>query len=529
MCVKRIALGQAPQVLCLHLRRASWTNTGRHIKLSGHVRFPLSLSLAPYSAASLPALSNLSQQYVPDATQSFWMKSAGAAAGGGRGHGGSGAGSGGVGGGSNGGGEVDVTLPAAHHAMPAAPSERRTEGTGSGGLAEASVGAQNAAAHLGEPSQIGAQTSASTGDKHAYKRSTNLSSGDAPARPEETARPQLGDSPANSSPFASPEAGKAADQGNQSPTAGQIAAPGPVKRLLASHALSLASSLTSESSLLSDQALSQDTANESQHLVNLAPAAAAVGEAAARPLQGNSAGWARQGKSPKGPMQRVLASHPLSLASCLSSETSMSANFTLEDTASPSTVGDPGQPLMSKQPASGSVTAHIAKQGSLNKGAIKGSDGGIAADTVRSVSSADAGADIAEAEGNKASQASPGVGEGDGSSQHRNTVAQEVGCSMATPWPTESVTPIDGLTAHQKGAKAGQDVPRKQYHLVAAVVHHGGGSSSGHYTVYRCVRLEGQQHNNTHDFWFSISDENVQQVDVCDVLECEATLLMYEE
>ena len=73
LCVKRIALGQLPRALCLHLRRAYWTNTGRHIKLTGHVRFPLTLDPAPYCAANLLPLPSLSQQYVPDSTQSFWI------------------------------------------------------------------------------------------------------------------------------------------------------------------------------------------------------------------------------------------------------------------------------------------------------------------------------------------------------------------------------------------------------------------------------------------------------------------------
>ena len=506
--MKRIALGQAPQVLCLHLRRACWTNTGRHIKLSGHVRFPLALSLTSYSAASLPVLSSLSQQYVPNAAQSFWMRSAGAAMGG----------SSGDGEGSSGGGEIDVTLPAANSATPTVYSERSSKRAGSGGQSESTIGAQNATAPVAELFQSDAQTSAGTGDKDVADSSIHMSSGAAPAKAEEMARPQPSDSPANSSPFASAEAGKAADQGDKSTRAGQIAAPGPVKRLLASHSLSLTSSLTSESSLLDDQASTQDTANDSQHSVNLAPTAAAVDESATRPLQGKSASWARQGKSH---MQRVLASHPLSLASCLSSETSESAKFKLDDTASPSLVSDPGQPLVSKAPAPIPSDFHDANQGLLNKGAVKVSDEAIAADVVSSASRVD----IAKADGNKASQASTGVSEGCCSSLQLDTAAQEGGCSMASPCLSEPIS-TDG---DQNDAKEGQDTLRKQYQLVAAVVHHGSGSSSGHYTVYRCVRLEGQQQHHAHDCWFSISDESVHRVDVHDVLECEATLLMYEK
>ena len=502
MCVKRIALGQAPQVLCLHLRRAYWTNTGRHVKLSGPVRFPLALSVAPYSAASLPALSSLSQQYIPDAAQSFWMRSAAATAGGG----------------SSGGDEADVTLPAVNIATPIVHSEGSPKATiGANGT----MGAQNAGAPMAELSQSDAQTSAST-DKDAADSSTNMSSASVPAEAKETARPQRSGPPANGSPFATAAAGKAADQGDQSTRAGQIAAPGPVKRLLASHALSLASSLTSESSLLHAHALSQDVATNTEHPINLASSAAAIGESAAIPSQGNPGG---RGMRPKGPMQRVLASHPLSLASCLSSETSISANFMLDDTASPSILSDPAQPLTSKAPAPRSLIAQNAKQGSSNKGAIQTSDEA----TVGSASRADAGVDIAEADGNKASQASSDVSQGSCPSLQSDTDAQEVGCGMASPCPTEPLTTDDDLTAHQKDASQGQDLSMKQYHLVAAVVHHGSGSSSGHYTVYRCNRLGGHQQNSAHDCWFSISDESVHKVDVRDVLECEATLLMYEQ
>lgn len=72
-CVKRISLGQPPNVLCLHLRRAFWTNQGTHVKLSGHVDFTLQLDITPYSAASRGILNSMAQQYVPSPVQASWI------------------------------------------------------------------------------------------------------------------------------------------------------------------------------------------------------------------------------------------------------------------------------------------------------------------------------------------------------------------------------------------------------------------------------------------------------------------------
>ena len=501
------------------------------MKLSGHVRFPLALSAAPYSAANMPALSSLSQQYVPDAAQSFWMRSAGDATqgGGNGGGGGGGGGSGGGGrghadgdGGGGGGGGGDAgTVPAVNHATAAPCSDRSTGAAGSDAHAEASTGAQNtAAAMLAEPHPSGASTGASTGDHNASNSSTTASNGDAPGTARETARPQRSDSPAGSSPFAS--AGKAADQGNQSSRAGQMGAPGLAQRLLASHALSLTSSLTSESSLLNDNAFDQDAGNES---VRLAPTAAAANDSGAKFSEGIPAGWARQGKSPKGPMQRVLASHPLSLASCLSSETSMPADFMPDGTTSASIATDPSEPLTSKAPAPNTSSLQHAKQAVVGE---VSHDADTASSEEKAPSlRADDGVDVARAEGDCMTEASTGVDEDGPSSLQLDAGAQEVGCSRASPCPTEPLlaeSSSDDSTAQQVALQKG-----KEYHLVAAVVHHGGGSGSGHYTVYRRVRLEGQQQYSPHDHWFSISDEHVNKVDVRDVIECEATLLTYEQ
>ena len=606
MCVKRIALGQPPKALCLHLRRAYWTNTGRHMKLSGHVRFPLSLSTAPYSAANLPPLSSLSQQYVPDAAQTFWMSSAsGGCSGGGGGGGGCGSG---------------VTPPAAnsatlipctegspgiascgaHHAgesqheskvkttdvanaqpaagchtsgreatsgaVTASHSEADVNGEGMastiragvecpgrisragdgvsssqhGGAAsyatdasadrdaptEASTEAEDAAALLAESSHSSEQNTSST--------APSSMSGDAPSKAKQTASPQRNDKPVRGSPhadqdcsvsvsaFAHTEADRAAEQGNQSPMAGQVAAAGPVKRLLASHALSLASSLTSESSLLNDEALDQDAADESRYLIKPATTGTAMDESAAGPSKGSSPTRAYQGLFAKGPMQKVLASHALSLTSSLTSDTSMGAALMLEDTASLPMVNDGNQSVMNKAPAPDSLVVQDSGQAVLT-GEV--SDEAIAVD---------AGDTVATPDSNYAVEASTSSGNVDCPCLQPDAGAQNVGCSSYRALcSTEPLITEDGPTARQmKDANEVQDPARKQYHLAAAVVHHGGASSSGHYTVYRRVRLLARVQTHatpSHDQWFSISDESVHKVDVRDVLGCEATLLMYEQ
>lgn len=69
------------------------------------------------------------------------------------------------------------------------------------------------------------------------------------------------------------------------------------------------------------------------------------------------------------------------------------------------------------------------------------------------------------------------------------------------------------------------------YRLVT-VVEHFGRTGSGHYTVYRSVRVfsqEEEEEDCDEDLsWFSISDSEVCRVSESDVLGAEASLLFYE-
>lgn len=576
MCVKRIALGRPPKTLCLHLRRAYWTNTGRHIKLSGRVRFPLTLSINPYSAASLPPLSTLSQQYVPDAVQSFWLSLAGGAsqlaansattpkpfAGTSTGTAAAGAHHAAD---SKRQGEVNTadgasTQPTAErqstgscstiaNSVHANDSEagacegdkggtsradaRCPEGT-SRGPVQAALSLQHdessisAGSDAAAPGDAPADSEAGTGAQDAVVRfsaetphsSTHMGAstvegecalsnscsklhrGDAPSsKDKEPVSPHQSNSPLSSlSPGAHCKADREADQGiGHSPRAGRVSSAGPVKRLLASHALSLASSLTSQSSLLSDEALDPDTVDEAQLSVKQANTEA--GERGAGPRQMSSATQVHQGKSNKGPLQKVLTSHALSLASSLTSQASMGSDPMLEGTAC-LPVSDDGAdcpPVNSKAPAPNASAVPDAEQ-------------------------ANGGSDSAATASSRSDQAAR-------LSLQFNAGSQE-GCSRVSPCTTEPL--ISDAAEQMKDAGEVQDLARTQYHLVAAVVHHGGGSSSGHYTVYRRVRCEGQERGGAssmlpQDCWFSISDEYVYQVDVTEVLQCEATLLMYEQ
>ncbi|CAN6824888.1 unnamed protein product [Brassica oleracea] len=67
------------------------------------------------------------------------------------------------------------------------------------------------------------------------------------------------------------------------------------------------------------------------------------------------------------------------------------------------------------------------------------------------------------------------------------------------------------------------------YRLVT-VVEHFGMTGSGHYTVYRSVRVASQEEEDCEELrWFSISDSEVGRVSESDVLGAEASLLFYEK
>lgn len=67
------------------------------------------------------------------------------------------------------------------------------------------------------------------------------------------------------------------------------------------------------------------------------------------------------------------------------------------------------------------------------------------------------------------------------------------------------------------------------YRLVT-VVEHFGMTGSGHYTVYRSVRVASQEDEDCEESrWFSISDSEVGRVSESDVLGAEASLLFYEK
>jgi hypothetical protein len=68
-----------------------------------------------------------------------------------------------------------------------------------------------------------------------------------------------------------------------------------------------------------------------------------------------------------------------------------------------------------------------------------------------------------------------------------------------------------------------------QYALIAVVVH-SGGASSGHYYTYRSCVVEGATSGGPPQrrVWFRASDSHVHEVQVQEVLACEAAALLYE-
>lgn len=76
------------------------------------------------------------------------------------------------------------------------------------------------------------------------------------------------------------------------------------------------------------------------------------------------------------------------------------------------------------------------------------------------------------------------------------------------------------------GGEAAAAVP-PLYHLRAVVVHVGGLAGGGHYTVYRCLDAAGDGGCGGGS-WVSCSDEVVRAAELGEVLEAEASLLLYE-
>ncbi|XXG51044.1 hypothetical protein AAC387_Pa02g4910 [Persea americana] len=50
---KQLSIGRCPKIFCIHLQRASVSDSGELIKLQGHISFPLVLDFFPFTAASI--------------------------------------------------------------------------------------------------------------------------------------------------------------------------------------------------------------------------------------------------------------------------------------------------------------------------------------------------------------------------------------------------------------------------------------------------------------------------------------------
>ena len=55
--VKRTVLARVPHVLCVQLKRATFTQLGQQVKIAGHVTFPSTLDLLPFTCTAVGALS----------------------------------------------------------------------------------------------------------------------------------------------------------------------------------------------------------------------------------------------------------------------------------------------------------------------------------------------------------------------------------------------------------------------------------------------------------------------------------------
>ena len=546
-CVKRISLGRAPKTLCLHLRRAFWTSAGHHLKLTGHVNFPVSLDVAPYSAANMLPLSGISQQYAALASpvQAKWVGPGGPDSSN-----------------SNKGSSAPQDAPssaaedvASSTGRPVTTSKDDPDNTGRAASPDGDAPAVPNSSSAGPSSPLGLLKAGnsnrySNGDL-ALVSAFASQAASAASTPEGTSDEHKGDD---------------ASMTGQNAATVHLSAPGPVQRLLASHALSLASSLTSESSLLNEDLLSTPNGTlESNHEGSSGPkaaaAAAAVAERLARRVSNGKAG--RLGSVQRaGPVQRVLASHALSLASSLMSEGSLLDDDVLGDATSQ----EHGHPAgLHQAPGDQQARVDDAVASTHADDNDEAAPAPAAAFQVHSTSGGDNGATAVEADDGKAAAAAAAANDNADICCHAQAAASTSGdadisgaSSTASAESEQSLVdteqdesypaPAPHLTSSSRTVISPcpteimddevQDDWHVQnpvatdlvYHLTAAVVHHGGSSGSGHYTVYRRIQPEQDLPAAASELtlWFSISDEVVRQASVHDVLACQATLLFYE-
>ena len=601
-CVKRISLGRVPQAICLHLRRAVWTNTGRHLKLTGHVKFPLTLDLTPYSAANMLPLSGISQRYAAtaDSARTQWMAQTASDASDVSDYKGKGPG---LYGGALGRPDAAVGDAPAGAVRAAAPDGDALTTSGraaapdgaalaTSGRAAAPDGAALAtsgrAASPGGNAPLHSGRATSPVEDARASPSSSSSSSRVATKPAQSATmlgnstAPLKDGLASASAFAPAAAHNMPDStfeehlpedDHNSPRAGQVTAAGRVQQLIASHALSL----TSESSLLDEEVFSKAagipmTGDDASSTPTAATAAAAAGDSLARRVATGRAhdvgSKRRAGQLPaSGQVQRVLASHALSLASSLMSEGSLREEVELGDATPQHNINTAAVHQQRLQQAEEDVaqgdddvedrmTSHSEAIDGPERDLHASSDTQQAADGEMSTSdpatpAADHDDAVARGDAQDATEAPASAGDDSaGDAVDDETLADRWGDkgspahgsqpphgTATSPCPTD---PMDDAE-EQHSTEAEDDaflgvhcnstaVHGKVYHLTAAVVHHGGGSGSGHYTVYRRV----QSANNVstaakeHAQWFSISDEVVHKADVCDVLACQASLLFYE-
>ncbi|DBA91538.1 TPA: hypothetical protein ACH3X1_003161 [Trebouxia sp. C0004] len=550
-CVKRISVGRAPRTLCLHLRRAFWTNAGHHLKLTDHVNFPVSLDVAPYSAANMLPLSSISQQYAASAipVQAKWV----------------------------GPGAPDSSKSNKGNSAPQdAPGSAAEDVTSNSGRPvitsrdDPDTTGRAASPHGDAPAVLNSGSAGPSSPLGLLKagNSNTYSNGDL-ALVSAFAGQAAAAAAANSTPEGASDdhtSGDASMTGQNAAT-GHLSAPGPVQRLLTSHALSLASCLTSESSFLNEDLLSSPTGTcESYQEGSSRPtaaAAAAVAEKLARRVPNGKAG--RLGNVQRaGPVQRVLASHALSLASSLLSEGSLLDDDVLGD----ATGQEHGSPAGLHQ-AAGDQQARVddADASTNADGSDEAAPAQSAASQAHSTAGGDSGATADEADDGKAAAAgaaahdSPDIrcnaqaaastsGDADISASSSMANADSSHSPVHTEQDESYPAPAPQLTSSSSSSTVISPCPTEimenkvqddwhaqtlhstamVYHLTAAVVHHGGSSGSGHYTVYRRVQpeLDLPTAASERTLWFSISDEVVRLASIHDVLACHATLLFYE-
>lgn len=507
-CVKRMSLGQLPKTLCLHLRRAYWGSSGRHIKLSGPVHFPLKLDVSPHMAGRRPTLSSMGQHYVPSSAQAAW-----------------------------------IGASQSQPSTPCTPASAPHPGS-----AQSPV-SQPSALHLGLAALF-----------RAFQEQQSMSSGHAAD----------GSSLRNAGTTGSPSMSKQVD--SQVEVVLDVQGDGPIKLRLTTgkhdkHAsaeqgdfqpVKTALSVAPDGHvMLEDEASGSATSSLPTGDLQEGSAPGSTAQPKQNPSLGSASDTVSQRmRSRLGPasqqpavISRMGHSNHAVNSPRKSSQQLLSPKY-------PSVSLKPSVSVFSPKqlPRKGTLLSHALSLAETPKGLPR--TGTLLSHALSLASSSMLDSDSDDDDLKNIPDATEEVQHAltDPDSHAHGHLSHDPSNSYSKPSQqsqkperrhdftssaTHEQTQRSVMQGHQGITMGSAQNPSADkaglYQLTAAVVHHGASSGSGHYTVYRCVQHSSSQRSGIHDSdesmsqWFSISDEHVRQASVSEVMACEATLLLYSQ